>query len=70
VTSRLGTGKFADIFLTENGCPEIVKKIITPLNAETVTVLCLFTFFNLILDAPCSFSSNRAVVPHLRDLRD
>ncbi len=32
-----------------NGCLEIFKKIITLL---TVTVLFLFTFFNLILDAP------------------
>ncbi len=32
-----------------NGCLEIFKKIITLL---TVTILFLFTFFNLILDAP------------------
>jgi hypothetical protein len=35
-----------------NGRLEIFKKIITPL---TVTVLFLFTFFNLILDAPRTY---------------
>ena len=37
-----------------NGCLEIFKKIITLL---TLTVLFLFTFFNLILDAPRRFPS-------------
>jgi hypothetical protein len=37
------------LYQISNGCLEIFKKIITLL---TVTVLFLFTFFNLILDAP------------------
>ena len=39
-----------------NGCLEIFKKIITLL---TLTVLFLFTFFTLILDAPHMFSKFR-----------
>jgi hypothetical protein len=37
-----------------SGCLEIFKKIITLL---TLTVLFLFTFFNLILDAPRTYKS-------------
>jgi hypothetical protein len=59
--------RYAALLRHGNGCLEIFKKIITLL---IVTVLFLFTFFNLILDAPrtCKLKVRRRPVLYLSSL--